>query len=79
MGHVTVLKSTILSSRNLTFIIIIIILYLEQIQHVAFCPVCPNCLQQVMVKMSPLIPGLEQNLHSRTFIIGGYCSSGTGT
>lgn len=34
MGHVTVLKSTILSSRNLTFFFLII--YLEQIQHVAF-------------------------------------------
>lgn len=44
-----------------------------------FYPLNPTYLQQVMVKTFPLIPKLEQDLHSRILIVGGYCRSGTGT
>lgn len=66
-----IVRSTILYSRNFTFS--------ELVQHFPFCPLNPSCLQQVMVKMSPLIPGLEHDLRSHTLIIGGYGRSGTGT
>lgn len=68
------LRSTILGNTNFTVS--------EQIQQVFFfffCPLNPSCLKQVMIKTSPLIPGLEQDLHSRTLVNGGYCRSGTGT
>lgn len=70
------LRSTILENTNFTVS--------EQIQQffclfVFFCPLNPSCLKQAMIKTSPLIPGLEQDLHSRTLVSGGYCRSGTGT
>lgn len=42
-------------------------------------PLNPSCLKQAMIKTSPLISGLEQDLHSRTLVNVGYCRSGTGT
>lgn len=77
------LRSTIFENTNFTVS--------EQIQQVfflfvliccflfCFWPLNPSCLKQAMIKTSPLIPGLEQDLHSRTLVNGGYCRSGTGT
>lgn len=61
------LRSTIFENTNFTVS--------EQIQQGFFLlfwgifwPLNPSCLKQAMIKTSPLISGLEQDLHSRTLV-----------